>query len=168
MVRGDLMHTFKDTLGREWAIALNVTAVRRIRDLAKVDLLDFTEGRIFARLADDPVLLADVLYATLKPDADAKGVSDEEFGRALAGDAIEAATGALLEELADFFPSRRRQVLAKGLAKVKELETLLLDRAEARIDAVDGAALAKVLDESLPAGKSSTASPASLDATPVP
>jgi hypothetical protein len=162
------MHTFKDTLGREWTIALNVTAVRRVRDLAKVDLLDLTEGRIFARLADDPVLLADVLYAALKPEADSKGVSDEEFGRALAGDAIEAATGALLEELADFFPSRRRALLAKGLAKVRQLETLLLDRAEARIDAVDGEALAKAMDEALPAGKSSTASPASADATPAP
>jgi hypothetical protein len=162
------MHTFKDNAGREWTLALNVTAVRRIRDLAKVDLLDFSEGRIFARLADDPVLLADALYAALKPDADAKGVSDEEFGRALAGDAIEAATGALLEELADFFPSRRRALLAKGLAKVRRLEDLLLERAGAKLDALDDAALAKAMDEALAAGKSSTASPASAAATPVP
>ena len=40
--------------------------------------------------------------------AEKQKISDEDFGRGLGGDAIDSATTALLEELVDFFPQRRR------------------------------------------------------------
>ena len=95
------------------------------------------------RLASDPVLLVDVLYAVCKPEADAQNVSDEDFGRAMAGDAIEHATTALLDEVIDFFPQAKRKVFNKILgasrrfeAKSKEALTALLDDPEfdAKID----------------------------------
>ena len=133
------MHMFKDNAGREWTIVLNVTAVRRIRALAKVDLLDLSEGRIFARLADDPVLLADVLYAALKPEADAAGVSDEEFGRALAGGVLDEASSALMKGLLDFFPSAQRaRALARMVRKIEEQEAAVAE-ATAALASIPGA-----------------------------
>jgi hypothetical protein len=54
-----------------------------------------------------------VIYCICKPDADAQNISDEDFGNAMGGDAIEHATTALLEELVDFFPEAKRLVLRK-------------------------------------------------------
>ena len=99
------MHTFTDAIGRTWSVAINVDTVRRVKALASVNLMDVVEGQLVARLQTDPVLLCDVLYAVCKPQADAQNVTDEDFGRSMAGDAIEAATEALLEDLTDFFPS---------------------------------------------------------------
>ena len=84
-----------------------------------MNLLEVIEGKLLERLISDPVLLCDVIYSVCKPEADAKSVSDEDFGRAMAGDAIDAATTAVLEELVDFFPQGRRKVLAKALGKLE-------------------------------------------------
>src|SRR5262245_66052332 len=104
------MKTFSDNAGRIWTLQINVDAIKRVRDLAEVNLLEVVEGKLLERLISDPVLLCDVIYSVCKPEADAKQVSDEDFGRAMAGDAIEAATTALLEELVGFFPQARRKV----------------------------------------------------------
>ncbi len=116
------MKTFSDNAGRSWTIALNVGALKRVRALCDVDLMAAVEGKLVERLVSDPVLLCDVLYAVCKAEADVKGISDEEFGQALSGDAIDAATTALLEELVDFFPKRRREVLRTALAKMNALQ----------------------------------------------
>ena len=52
----------------------------------------------------------------------------------MAGDAIDAGTTALLEELVDFFPSGKRQVLSKALAKLKTFENKALEAASQRLD----------------------------------
>ena len=52
----------------------------------------------------------------------------------MAGDAIDAATTALLEELVDFFPSGKRQILNKALAKLRTFETKALAAADKRLD----------------------------------
>ena len=38
------MRTFRDNVGREWFIDINVGAVKRVRDLAKIDLADRDAG----------------------------------------------------------------------------------------------------------------------------
>ena len=128
------MKTFTDNTGRAWQIAINVDAVKRVKGLLGVDLMEATEGRLLERLISEPILLCDLVYALCKPQADAAHVTDEDFGRAMAGDAIEAATGAMLEELVDFFPSRRRALLAKAVGKLRTLETMVLTAAENRLD----------------------------------
>jgi hypothetical protein len=123
------MPNFTDNAGRTWAIDLNVTNLRRVRDLIPdpthaldekgrrpgVDLLTLAEpdAPLARRLNADPILLADCLFALAKPQADAAGVSDAQFGEALAGDAIAAAVDALLRALADFFPHGRREILRR-------------------------------------------------------
>lgn len=128
------MKTFNDNAARSWTVQVNVDAIKRVRDLAQVNLLEVVEGKLLERLISDPILLCDVIYCLCKPEADTKGVTDVDFGRAMAGDAIDGATTALLEELVDFFPQAKRRVLAKALAKLQKLQTAALAAVETRLD----------------------------------
>ena len=161
------MKTFKDNAGRVWTIAINVATLKRVKGLIKVDLLEVLEGKLIERLMADPVLLVDVVYAVCKPEADAAGVTDEQFGQAMAGDAIELATTALLEELIDFFPSRRDRERAK---KVLAMAWNMVDKAQNLMDAkLDSPETQRMLEEALESiGGSSGSSPASPQSTPTP
>ena len=128
------MKTFNDNAGRAWTVTVNVDAIKRVKSLLAVNLMEAVEGKLLERLVSDPVLLCDVIYAVCKPEADAKSIGDEDFGRSMAGDAIDLATTALLEELCDFFPKGRRRLLRKALEKLKKLESIALTAAETRLD----------------------------------
>jgi hypothetical protein len=159
------MHTFNDTQGRTWTVTINVDAIRRVRGLLEIDLLEAIEGKLFERLVTDPVLLCDILFALVQPEAAAKKVSDEDFGRALGGDVLDQATTALLEELVDFFPNGKRTVFRKSLDKLRALEGMALETATRRLESTEleqqlAAALAALPGASTPGG-SSGSSPAS-------
>ena len=129
------MKTFNDNAGRTWTVSLNIDAVKRVKSLVKVDLTEAVGGKLLERLTTDPILLCDVLYAVCKSEADTKNITDEDFGRALAGDAIDSATTALLEELVNFFPKEnQRRVLAKAMGKIKTLQNKAIQVAELRLD----------------------------------
>jgi len=176
------MAKFTDNAGREWSLTINVAALKRVRMLAEVDLADILATTLLQRLAGDPVLLAEVLYAVCQPQAERQGISPESFGEELVGDVIDAATTALLEALADFFPSRRRAALRKALAKVKSLEETALTAAERTLDSdvMDRVLAEELAPERIEAelkdalsgrrtsGTSSTAAPGSSAATPGP
>ncbi|MFN7020040.1 MAG: hypothetical protein ACK4WH_01765 [Phycisphaerales bacterium] len=122
------MRTFKDNAGRQWSVEINVAALKRVRGLTGTDLMQVIEGTLIEKLIRDPVLLCDVVYAICKSEADARTppVSDEEFGKAMAGDAIEAATAAVLEELVSFCPSPRDRA---NLGRVLQATTKVMERA---------------------------------------
>ncbi len=109
------MKTFRDNTGREWTVAVDISAARRVRDLLGLDLVGKGAPEVFERLVADPIVLCDVLFAVCKPEADRLGVTDEDFGRAMAGDAVEHAARALLEELADFTPNVRDRERARRI-----------------------------------------------------
>jgi len=128
------MKTFKDNAGRLWQVEITTDTVKRVHGLLGVHLaIETLSGDLMDRLVDDPVLLCDVLYAVCKPQADEAGVSDEDFGRAMAGDVIAQATDALLEELVGFFPQGRREVVAQALAKSRKLRGIAIDWATKRL-----------------------------------
>ncbi len=132
------MKSFTDNLGRTWTLVVNVAAIKRVRALCGVDLNAIVEidknnnptAELLERLSTDPVLLVDVLYAVCKPECEQKGVTDEDFGAAMAGDAIEQATSALLDEVVDFFPEAKRTALRKILAATRRFEALAKKRLE--------------------------------------
>ncbi|MBP9024759.1 MAG: hypothetical protein KBH81_01285 [Phycisphaerae bacterium] len=159
------MKTFTDNAGRTWTLAVNVDVLKRVRGLVDVNLLDILDGKLIERLYRDPVLLCDVVYAVCKPEADARSVSDEDFGRAMAGDAIEQATKALLEELVLFSPSPRDRA---NLQRVLETTWRVMDKArdlvEARLATVDAEQI--VAQALATSGTSSGSAPASPELTP--
>lgn len=128
------MTSFKDTEGRQWMVRIDVDAVKRVRALVDVDLLDAAGGDLLPRIAADPVLLCDVLFALCQPEAEKRGVTDDQFGSAMGGDTIDDAAEAFMEALVDFFPKRRRAVLTKARTKLAAFEEIAMNAAAARLD----------------------------------
>lgn len=131
---GQQVTPFKDTEGRTWEIAINTTAIKRVREMCDVNLLDIADKEVLQQLSNDLVLLVDVLYCLVKKQADEAGVTDEKFGEALGGDVLDDAVVAFRKELVDFFPKRRRETLRKLLEKEEALEQAALSRIETRLD----------------------------------
>ena len=136
------MKSFSDNKGRTWTLEVNVATVKRVRGLCKVDLNSIVEldknnrpsAELLERLSSDPVLLVDVLFAVCKPQADKLGITDEDFGESMAGDAIENATTALLEEIIDFFPAAKRLVMQKILSASRRFEAAARKKLEAELN----------------------------------
>ena len=124
------MRTFKDNKGRTWEIALNVWQMKRLRDTLGIDLVNVigtsADGSVkvdlIDRIANDPVLLVDILWVLCEGQAKAAGVTDDDFGSSLAGDSISDATRAFLDELVDFFPGARRLYLRKAVDLARKYE----------------------------------------------
>ncbi len=155
------MRTFTDNAGRTWTVAVNVAAIKRVRGLFGVDLYSLVDDGFqpLARLMADPVQLADVLFCLCKEEADAKQISDEDFGRALAGDAITLAADAFVEELIDFFPdARARAGLRKVIEAGKKVRAKLLDHAETLLATLDTDCEASDLIASFGASRASSGS----------
>ena len=136
------MKSFTDNKGRAWEIVVTVATVKRVRGLCKVDPNSIVEldknnkpsAELLERLSSDPVLLVDVLYAVCKPQADKLGITDEDFGESMAGDAIEHATTALLEEVIDFFPEAKRMVMRKILSASRKFSEAARRKLEAELN----------------------------------
>lgn len=152
------MRMFTDTAGRTWTIALTIDAAKRVKQLLGVNLLEMDGGDppLLTRLGTDIMLLCDVIFALVKPQADAAGVTDEQFGAALGGGAILAAQTALYEELVDFFQTLGRRDIAKAVGVQHRMIDLAVTRIETRIDQLDIEAVANTI-----LGDSSTNSPES-------
>lgn len=152
------MATFLDNQNRKWTVEINLSTVRRVKTLTGVDILAETgSGKLFERLANDPIMLCDVLYAVVQPQCEkaAPVVTDEDFGAALSGDSIATATDALLQGIVDFFPSARRALLQKILTKSKELDSAMMRASEEKVDAAMAELMSRI------SGATSGSSPAS-------
>lgn len=141
------MRVFTDAARREWRLTANVASFKRVRERCGVNLYEalHPEGPL-PRLERDPLLLGDVLFALCEPQARAAGLSAEQFGEGLAGDAIAAATTALLEELPDFFQSPQREALRAILEAGQRLATA---RTAAASQALSDPQLPQRLDQAL-------------------
>ena len=174
------MKTFTDNAGRDWVIEINVASLKRVKGLTGTDLIALAvsmDTSVAERLASDPILLCDVLYAVCKPQADERGVSDEEFGRAMAGDAIESATVALLEDIVGFCPSPRdRAALGRVLTAMRDARDKARDLVDKNLDRmIEGGEIDRIVEsamteaearleaglEQTKSGGSSTSAPAS-------
>jgi hypothetical protein len=113
------MPSFRDGNGKTWDVRVDVAAVKRVLDLAHVDLRVIEAGKTLSELALDPINLVDTLYAVAKPQVDAAGLSDEQFAALFAGDVLEHAATALIDGILDFFPASQRRALEKLRTAIK-------------------------------------------------
>jgi len=157
------MKTFTDNAGRTWTLTLTIDAAKRVKSLLDVNLLELEAGDppLLTKLGTDVILLCDAIFALVKPQADAAGVTDEQFAAAMGGDAILAAQTAFYEELVDFFRKLGRTDLAKAVDAQRRMIDLAVQRIETRIDRLD---LEAAIETTL--GEPSTNSPPSLASTP--
>lgn len=162
------MAQFKDNGGRIWDLTITTATIKRLRTSAlAVDLLEIVEGKLLARLYRDPVFLVDVVYEICRPQCEEKGVSDEQFGVSMAGDAIAQAIDALTKGLTDFFPlAEDRENLGLIKAKVDAVMKAGTAMARQRLEALDVNVLAEQVLQR--AGDSSGSVPESSALTPGP
>ena len=142
------MKAFTDNAGKTWSVAMTIDSVKRVRDLLGVNLVEPEAGEppLLTRLGTDEILLCDVVYCLIKPQADTLGVTDVDFGRALGGDAILAAQTALYEELVDFFQKRGRPDRARAVAAQKTMIEMAIESVRMKLDAMNPQAeLARIL-----------------------
>jgi hypothetical protein len=127
---------FIDASGREWSIVVNVGTAKLVRDLTQVDLFNLFSSEA-QRVFSDPILLVNVLYVLVSSQCKERAVTEESFGESLYGDAIENASTAMLEEVANFFPSGRRQIALKTLQKTTAAQKEMEAKAMTAIEALD-------------------------------
>ena len=141
------MKTFTDNKDRVWEVELNIRQMKRVRDILGIDLVNVIsankDGSVstdtLERVANDPILLVDILWVLCEgqakpaplpghlpdgrqPAAGGYGVTEEDFGSSLAGESIEEATRAFLDELVDFLPGARRVYLRKAVDLARKYE----------------------------------------------
>jgi len=134
------MHSFIDSENRVWEVSINVAAVKRVRGLLDVDLYKLLDDgfKPLSALLADPVLVADVLFCLCQSQAERRNISDEDFGRSLAGDVITQAAETFVEELIDFFPDARvRASLRKAILAGKAVREKVLSHAEKILDSIN-------------------------------
>ena len=157
------MKSFTDAAGRTWDIHVDVTTIHRVRSRTEINLLDIYGGGLHTRLLADLLLLADILWAIVQPDADRRGIAQADFFRELRGDPFDAATRALLEELTDFSPSPKERANLRALIdKTDRAVELAQEVIARRIEELGEKALQQI------ANASSGNAPESLDAIPDP
>ena len=133
------MKVFTDATERQWEITLTIGSAKRVKNLLGIDLLQPESGDppLLTRLGSDEMLLCDIIYCLVKPQADAAGVTDEQFGELLGGETILAAQTALYEELIDFFQQRGRGDRGRAVAAQKQMIELAVRNADQQIADLD-------------------------------
>lgn len=117
------LHSFKDTKGREWRLEANLGSYGRVSSSTSVKLWDIaTENRESLVQLTDALILGQVLWAMVEQQAEAKGVTPEDFAAAFNGDTLEAAYNALLDEMLFFCPTRQRAMLELAVKKIRGVE----------------------------------------------
>ena len=164
--------TFFDKENRTWDLRISVSTIRRVRVACKVNLYDALEGELMIQLGQDPVLFADVLWAIVEPQAIAANVTDDQFGDALLGEAIDLASKAFIEGLTGFFGRPGQRALLKGMAEKTERAMAAAEQiSHQRLSDLD---VEKMVQEEVDRielsrqSGSSTKPPASAGSTPTP
>lgn len=156
------MARFTDNRQRAWLVEINYATIKAVRARLGLDLLKLVEDRMqpLAELLRDAVRLIDVLYVVCERQCKEANVSDEDFGRALAGDALEEAADAFMQGLVAFFPKRQREALSTALAKGRKVGELVMDRALRTLDSVDPASVADQWEQRARTGPNGAPQPA--------
>jgi len=127
------MRTFTDTTGKEWHLDVNIGTVERVRDELSIDLLRPEQGEptLLDRLADDPLLLAQIICTMLDD------VTEADIKKAWKGATVAAARKAFFEELIDFFRQSGRTDRALAIEKHAQAFEIAVETVRQRIDKLE-------------------------------
>ena len=142
------MHSFTDRADRTWNLVLNVSMAKQIKDRLEYDVLNLEQFNI-SKLFNDPYLLVNILWVICEKQTEKMkwvkkwiengeeiklekvAVDQDEFGEGLAGETIDKATEALLNEISDFLPNHRlRKIFSQGLKKTEEAMDKIFNQME--------------------------------------
>lgn len=128
------MPTFKDELKRDWVVELNVSQLKAVKSRLGFDLGKITDEKTsgVAEIVSDPVALCNTLYVLCESQCKSRGLSDDDFGRGLAGDSLEAAAHCLIEAFALFCPSQSRPTILRLAEQSRTMQAEMLQLIEKR------------------------------------
>lgn len=151
---------FTDNAGRVWRMSITLADLKRVRELTGVKIGDLIDDnfRPLVELLSDLEKLVDVIYVLCEPEATKLGVTAEQFGRGLFGDAIEAAAQAFQRALANFFPSRVRQMMSGLTEKGQAIQARLTAIGMKKIAAIDVEKIVEMLSKPVTDSVASAAS----------
>lgn len=178
------MRKFTDAAGRDWMIEATRDSLRRVKELAGIDLLT---GEGLARVTDHQDLWAlleawpDVLWALCQPQCQAAGVSQQQWAELLLAEVppeqppvFDGAVTAALEEIASFFRRLGRLTAAEAIMKIVQTKRIKEGQLAARMGATLDQAIEREMETTLrqlesqlsTLGMPSTSSPASSASNP--
>lgn len=145
--------TFNDRTGDLWSLALDYETIHRIKTELDLNLLAVVEddAKLLERLANDEVLLVDVISVAVSPQIQARNLSSAEFAKRLDGKVLDQAIGALIEGIANFSRPRKGAMLRKIWAKIQAAEDLAETKVMLYLDEID---FGQVIDQTLQQAKS--------------
>lgn len=153
--------TFTDTHDRVWSIRLNFGDLKRVLTLTGInlakpgrkvtkesDLDNLTEEEmpVHLRLASDPILLMDVVYALVEPQAKEKGVSSDQFGEAISPEIFGTVSDMFWRAYQSFFLAAGDTMNAKLVEQIKKLRKEM-DRQASKLDQKLDSAIARMDEE---------------------
>lgn len=114
------MQFFRSNDGREWMIDIRFASIVLIKAKFGIDLFRQSPPQ-------DAVLLTDVLYALVKPQADAVCINADEFGELMTGDYLADAFAAFTVDLINFSqrPSALRRAKMKSQTSRRRISTCM-------------------------------------------
>jgi hypothetical protein len=119
----NLEAAFTDVRGRRWTLVLNFSLARRIKTIAGVDFVNYHDGKALMIIQQDVERLVQVLWLLCEEQATGNSIDEEDFGRGLGGDEIEAAIGALEQCLLNFSRPATRPAMVAIADKTREAVT---------------------------------------------
>lgn len=144
---------FEDREGRTWSLRITVKDARRVQDETGINVLTM-DG--LQRVVDNPLELYEVLWVLCEDQADRAGVSPEEFGEAIDGEALSGATDALVEALENFIPPQKRRMMRALRGRAQEIDA---EQTEEMVEAIENGEMDGMLREMF--GSASFGSPGS-------
>jgi hypothetical protein len=124
------MKRITDTKNRSWDIVININAIKRVRDVNKIDIMKLlADQETSEKVLNDFVCFLEVLHTCINCTE-----SIDEFSNGFDGEKIEIAMKTFLEEFVDFFPPKKRQILRSVLQKIIESENNLLTEASTMVE----------------------------------
>lgn len=153
------MREFIDGNGRVWSVKLDISAAKRIEQIAKFKIFDPENSDVLMRLMTDRILVADVLYAMIHPQAVSKGVTAEDFGSSLYGKPMGDARQAVVDELADFSEEPTRSIIQKQIKTLSALETEIQKQGATELEKIKIETMVRVAIDKI-SGRTSTDSQA--------
>lgn len=157
---------FQDSKERAWTLGITFGDVKRVKTLTGHNLarpgrqlpkgstgeeiinLPEDEQPLYYRLAYDPIVLIDVVFALVEPQAREKGVTDEQFGMAMTPEIFKDVSKKFWEVYYDFFLAAGDQMNAKMIEQVRRARKLMEKEAE-RISSKIDAAVDKRMEEAI-------------------
>lgn len=156
---------------------INVAQIKKAKALTGVNVYGLVNDRgagPLQELQQDVIAFVDLLYVLCEDQAKAESVSDEDFGRGLAGDSLAEAGKAFVRELIDFFPqARTRKVLTHLLDRTERFEEANFQKAMRKLEELTDERIEEMMQKMPPPAPGdsndlSGSAPASSESTPAP